>query len=81
MYPVSMVTAALPSLGKYTLLSPPAQIIQDARAAIVNPAYDTVWTFFPDSPLMFVPLLIVVVFVLLSTWYFRKSSRKFAEEI
>jgi ABC-2 type transport system permease protein len=80
-YPISMVLGFSETGGKLMMLSPMTQMIQDARYLMVTTQTETVWTLFGNPAIMVIPLVIVVVLALFSVYYFRRSSRFFAEEI
>ena len=65
---------------KWMLFNPMAQIIQDARHAIVTKSTVTAWD---TQPLRYalVPLIIVVLITVVSKVYFKKQSKYFAENI
>jgi len=63
------------------LLSPIAQIIQDARYALVTHDTLTFEQLFVNGWYRLIPIGITIVFAVLAAWYFRRQSPKFAEEI
>jgi ABC-2 type transport system permease protein len=69
-------------LIKILCLNPMAQIIQDLRSVMITPATVTTKQVY-DSQLIgrVWPVAFIVGVGLLGGWYFRKSSRKFAEEL
>ncbi|GHU07651.1 transport permease protein [Alphaproteobacteria bacterium] len=78
-WPLSMVMTASPLAAKALLMNPMAQMIQDARHALIYDGTDTVWTTFQNPLIMIIPILIVVVLAVLSVLYFRRASRRFTE--
>jgi len=80
-YPISMIAAMSPLAGKLILMSPMAQMIQDARWAVVAQSQETVWNSFEFVPYMLIPLAIVAIFVVVAVLYFRKVSKYFTEEV
>jgi ABC-2 type transport system permease protein len=80
-YPISMVAATSAVFAKVLLLNPVAQMIQDARYLMVNPSTETVWNYIGNPFIAIIPLLIVVALIILASTYFRKHSKRFAEEI
>lgn len=62
------------------LLNPVAQIMQDARQAMVTPQTATNWEM-NGLPLALIPLIIVVLVLVLSSLYFKKQSATFAEDV
>jgi ABC-2 type transport system permease protein len=77
LYSMSLVP---PQYQKWLLLSPMAQIIQDARHAVVTKVTITAW----DTQRLryaLVPIVIVVGATVIATLYFKKQSKYFAENI
>lgn len=77
-YPLVMVPAAS---AKWMMLNPIAQAVQDLRYAIVTPDTPTIDNFWGTPYIRLVPIAIVLSVALFSTYYFRKNSRRFAEEV
>lgn len=82
-YPLSLViNNASEAIAKTMLLNPVAQIIQDARWALVTKDTATVWKMFDvQSVYPYIPFACILVIVTLSVVYFRQRSPYFAEEI
>lgn len=80
-YPISMVLAQSVLATKIIMLSPVAQIIQDARHALVTTDSVTTFQLIGHTPYFFIPFAIVVLSVIFATIFFKKNSKKFAEEI
>lgn len=82
-YPLSIVIAS-GSYGllaaKIILLNPIAQVIQDVRYNLITDTTVTTWNMFGNA-LAFVPLLIVAVLLIIAALFFRKKSKRFAEEV
>lgn len=78
LYPMTKVPA---QYREYFLLSPIAQIIQDARNIIVTQK-DTItgWELMPWH-FAIIPILLVVVFAVFAVLYFKRQSKSFAENI
>jgi ABC-2 type transport system permease protein len=76
LYPVTLVPEAYRAL---LLANPVAQILQDARFAIVYEGTPTAISVMGGYA--FIPYLIVVVIVAFSIWYFRRSNKLIAEEL
>lgn len=76
-YPLTLVAE---EYRKYFLLSPMAQIIQDARHVFVTDTSITIWDI---APFWFAALPIIAVFILvfLSSRYFKNQAKWFAENI
>lgn len=67
--------------AKLLVLLPPAQIMQDLRYIIITPQTATIETLYGSGMMRLVPLGFVLVFAVVSMWYFRKRSKYFAEEV
>ena len=80
-YPLSMVIKASPLAAKLILLNPMAQIIQDARWAVISPSTQTVWSHIDRWYVQAIPLVIVISLLVLSVIYFKRQSPGFAENI
>lgn len=80
-YPMSMVIENSLIASKLMLLNPLAQIIQDARWAVVSPSTTTVWNHIDKWYVQMIPLAVVAVLLWVSAVYFRRQSPNFAENI
>ncbi len=82
-YPISMILQR-GSLGLFAaniiLINPIAQVIQDVRYNLITTATITTWDIV-DWPLCLMPIFIVVLVLLLAALFFRKRSKRFAEEV
>lgn len=77
LYPLSLVPVAA---QKYLLLNPAAQVIQDARHALITPATITIGNIW--SPVEWlIPILISILIFISGSAYFRMRSKYFAEEV
>lgn len=79
-YPLQMVMSQSVEATKLLMLNPVAQIIQDARYALVTHDTITVWNLFTDWKAL-IPFIIIVIVLIFASVYFRKHSKTFAEEI
>ena len=82
-YPVAMVADTSVVIAKVLLLNPVAQIIQDVRYCLITHETVTVWNFVGDSIAVFkfIPIALTAIVLILASAYFRKKSKRFAEEI
>ena len=80
-YPVSYIVAVSLVAAKVVMLNPMAQIIQDARYALVSDQTITTWKLLGGGWYVMIPVAIVVILIVLSGWYFRKASPSFAERV
>lgn len=79
-YPMTKVGSGL--LSKVILLNPVAQILQDARYAMVTKQSITLGHVFGGNVLIYgVPFGVAMVLLALGGLYFRAHSRTFAEEV
>ncbi len=82
-YPLSMV---LESSGfgllaaRIIMLNPIAQVIQDVRYNLITTETITAWQILPGA-LQIVPILLVILVLALAALFFRKRSKRFAEEV
>lgn len=81
LYPVSLVLGFNVIVGKLLMLSPAAQIIQDARYSLVTQQATTVYNLFESPFIIAIPFIIVIIAVVVSSKYFKKNSAHFAEDI
>ena len=81
-YPVTMIANTSALAAKIILLNPIAQIIQDIRYLLITPETITVWNYI-DGPTIakLIPICIVAILLIWGSWFFRKRSKRFAEEI
>ena len=81
-YPITMIPENLAFAGKIILLNPIAQIIQDVRYLLIHdPTITTSWNQINNPFLKAIPIILVIIMLVWGSWYFRKKSKKFAEEI
>jgi ABC-2 type transport system permease protein len=80
-YPLSVVLKQSHLAGKLMLLNPVAQIIQDARFVLITPRTDTLIKLTHNWFAILVPLIIVLITIVAAAYYFRKSSKDFAENV
>lgn len=79
LYPLSKIPAGYANV---LILNPMAQIIQDARYAIVTTDTPTIADIHPGNPWVWgVPIGMVIVMSIIAAAYFRSRSRYFAEEV
>lgn len=67
--------------AKLMSLSPLTQIFQDMRLLMITPETRTTKQVFQSNWGRIVPMLVVIAVCVLAAWYFRRSSRNFAEEL
>lgn len=78
-YPLSLITNV--TFQKLLLLSPVAQVIQDARNVVVTSETLTIAEVYGFSTVRLAPLAISLVVLLLGIFYFKKESKYFAENL
>jgi ABC-2 type transport system permease protein len=80
LYPVGMVIQQSELAAKLLMLSPVAQIIQDARYNLIT--HDSIRTGdLVHSYWIITPYVIVVLAILFASWYFKRSQKYFAENV
>lgn len=70
-----------PKLIKLVALSPLTQIFQDIRSIMITPETLTTKQVFGSQWGRILPVLIVISITVFAAWYFRRSSKNFAEEL
>lgn len=80
-YPITMVASSSPIAAKIILLNPISQVIQDIRYCLITTESVTVWNFLSNPIVKLIPFAIVILLLIWGSWYFRKKSKRFAEEI
>lgn len=80
-YPLSLVIEKGHGIAEILLLNPVAQIIQDARYAVVSHDMPTLYSVSGSLYIACIPVIIVLVLFIGGAWYFRKKSPYFAEEV
>ena len=78
-YPISFVADAHPLIAKVMMLSPLAQIIQDARYLLTSSETATTWQMISNKGIAIIPYLIPFIVLLIGFSIFNKSAKKFAE--
>lgn len=69
-------------VAKFLILSPMAQIIQDARHALITTKTETIYTVYGGDKLIWaIPLGLSLMICVLAATYFRRRSKYFAEEV
>ncbi len=80
--PIIYSLAIVPArLQKLMSLNPLTQIFQDMRSVMITPEALTTKQVFGSQLGRVLPALIVLAVTVLGAWYFRSSSKKFAEEL
>ncbi len=81
--PILYVVTLLPHrVAEILILSPLAQIIQDARYVLVSTKTQTIAQLYPRQAYMWlIPIGITVFIVFVGAVYFRKRSKYFAEDV
>lgn len=80
-YPLSMIAAMNAVAAKIILLNPITQIVQDFRFSLVTTQTDTVWNYIANPLVRVIPIVAIVALAVGSVFYFKKNSKKFAENI
>lgn len=79
-YPLSRISYH--RVREVLLLNPLAQIIQDARYALVTPQTTTIYQEYGgDKWVWAIPISITLIITVVGAWYFRTRSKNFAEEV
>ena len=79
LYPLSRIPH---SVAKFLILNPFAQVVQDARYVLITHSSQTVGSVYGGDWLIWlIPIGLTVVLFIVSSGYFRKYSKTFAEEV
>lgn len=81
-YPLKMVMDRVPEIAPYLLLNPVAQIIQDARYALISPDTPTLMNLaHGNAAIAFIPIALALVILIVGARVFKKESPSFAENV
>jgi ABC-2 type transport system permease protein len=80
-YPLQMVVIQSEWAARLLLLNPVAQIIQDMRYVLVTEQTLTLWNFVEKGWNHVIPFVIILIISVLAAFYFKKNSKKFAEQL
>jgi len=80
-YPLQMVVIQSEWAARLLLLNPVAQIIQDMRYVLVTEQTLTLWNFVEKGWNHVIPFVIILIISVLAAIYFKKNSKKFAEQL
>lgn len=83
-YPLSMfIDGGASGLlsAKILMLNPIAQAIQDIRHNLISETTITTWDLMPNVWVEILPIFLVIVVFVAAILFFRKKSRRFAEEV
>jgi ABC-2 type transport system permease protein len=81
LYPVSRIVEKSPLAAKILLLSPVAQVIQDARYVTVTDHTVTLGKLYGGNIISLLPIALTIFSLVGASVFFRVRSRSFAEEI
>ncbi len=85
-FPISLVANVGHSWGQWLphllLSNPVSQVIQDIRHLVISSDVPSLWTIGSGNLLLYIaPLVITVVTFIIGSWYFKKRSPYFAEDV
>ena len=78
-WPITMILERSAIAGKFLLMNPMAQIIQDSRWSIVTHTTPTIYSTINNPFLWFIPFILIVIVFILGMYHFKKKSNYFAE--
>jgi ABC-2 type transport system permease protein len=81
LYPLSLVITKSLTAAQLLLLNPVAQVIQDARYNTVTHQTQTPATLIHNPIFLIAPYVIVIVSIIIASWYFKKNQKYFAENV
>ena len=77
-YPLSIVPA---ETAKWLLINPLAQVVQDARYAVVTDQTPTISQLFGSGTIRWLPIAASLIGLAGGLWYFQRQARTFAERV
>jgi ABC-2 type transport system permease protein len=80
-YPLAMVIEQNAFLGKLLLLNPIAQSIQDTRHVLISDVNPTLFSLTDSLLIAAIPIAIVVIVITFGSWFFKRRSPHFAEDV
>ena len=82
-YPITMIAETSEIAAKILLINPIAQVIQDIRYCLITHETVTTWNYVGEEHWFWklIPIAITIILLVWGSWYFRKKSKRFAEEI
>lgn len=80
-YPVSMIVERSQMAAKIFMMNPVAQVIQDARFALITKDAVTSWGLINNWYFSIFPIVFVLSILLISGFYFKFKSKTIAEEV
>ncbi|MFZ3009477.1 MAG: ABC transporter permease [Candidatus Microsaccharimonas sp.] len=82
LYPLSLVINEVGAgVAQFLMLNPVAQIIQDSREVLITTQTTTMYDLTTNIFVQLVPFVIVVGFGIFASFYFKKSSAYFSENV
>ncbi len=81
LYTIGIVDEKSHLAAQVMMLSPIAQAIQDARYVLITQQTQTIYDLMHQAWAIAIPFVIILVCTLVAVFYFRKSSRFFAENV
>jgi ABC-2 type transport system permease protein len=81
LYPIGLVLSQSEAAGKFLMLNPMAQMIQDARFVTVTEQTQTISGIYGNQLIRLIPYGITLGIMIIASYYFRKRSKYFAEEV
>lgn len=77
-YPLSIIPTKFAAI---LVLNPVAQVLQDIRYVAVTHQSETIYSLYGNWYMYLVPLSMTLVIFVFGSWYFKKHSKYFAEEV
>ncbi len=79
LYPLSRIPHAF---SKFMILNPFAQVIQDSRYVLITHSTETIATIYGGDRLIWgIPIGLTIILFVLTSIYFKKHSKSFAEDV
>jgi len=80
-YPISMVIERSEWVAKLMILNPIAQVIQDSRYLLTTSASQTLFSVYGTFTVYLIPLTVVAMLSIIASFYFKKRSKYFTEDL
>ena len=80
-YPITMIASKSELAAKLLLMNPVAQVIQDSRYVLITHDSVTLFNMMNNKLYALIPYVIITITAVVATFYFKKHSVKFAEQV
>lgn len=81
LYPLTLVIGQSELAARLLMINPVAQVIQDARYSLITHETITASSLSESILYLMTPFIIVILSIVLASWYFKKNQGYFAENV